>query len=157
MYIILIIVGIVIGLIIGLFLSLRLILFIAKKKDENIYKFQSYYKLMIKLMYKMMDKEPLFLNLKENGYVTIAIYGCADMGILLYSLLSKEGYNIEFFLDKNLAGQEKCGIEIRKPSQNMDNIDCVIVTPYLAFDEIENELRKKMNNVKVVSLKQLIN
>lgn len=152
----LVILGIVIGIVIGVFLCLRLTVYVAKTKDKNNKKFQAYYDLTIKMINRLVSGKPIFFSLKENGYKNIAIYGCADMGRLLNRLLSKEEYVVKCFIDRRLAGQVIDNLEVKSPSDVLEDVDCVIVTPFLSFDEIVRDMGGNNLNSDFAPLDALI-
>lgn len=151
----LVILGIVIGIVIGVFLCLRLTVYVAKTKDKNNKKFQAYYDLTIKIINRLVSGEPIFSSLKKKGYRTIAIYGCADMGRLLNRLLSKEEYVVKCFIDRRLAGQVIDNLEVKSPADILEDVDCVIVTPFLSFDEIVKDMGINAKNTNLISLDKL--
>lgn len=71
----------------------------------------------------------------EHNMKTIAIYGMAEAGILLYRELKNDGIHIACGIDR--SSRYVCDdLNIIKPDEFTGNVDAVIVTPVYYFSEI---------------------
>lgn len=134
--------------------------FLLQQKRKNILsnlkinKFKIYYNLLIQWLILKQDKISLEGYFEKNGYHKIAIYGMGEIGCRLYEELKDTGIQICYGIDKeiNIAYSE---IEIRKPSEELEEVDAIIVTPIFAFEEIRDALSINYN-YPVVSLEEVI-
>ena len=130
------------------------------KKCENSYKmteqFNKFYN-----MYFMLEKwlEGQYSDrcigdyIISKGWKNVAIYGCGDVGKLLYKELVLHNVNVVCGIDKN----ENIIYPIRvfNPNTFNEKIDAVIVTSIAFYAEIEELMRKK-TNAEIVSLEEIV-
>lgn len=79
----------------------------------------------------------------EKGYKSIAIYGMNHSGITLLDELSASEIEVKYGIDAN-ADQIYSDIPVVKLTDQLDEVDAVIVTPIYYFDEIEKDVSEKM-------------
>lgn len=89
----------------------------------------------------------------EYNIEKIAIYGCGVIGIKLFEELKKQKIEVEYFIDKD-AGYYGKGINVYKPTDELNRVDAIIVTPIFAYDAIYNIMIKK-NVGKILSLEYI--
>ncbi len=158
--ILLLLIGLLIGMIAGGIIvggmSLHIMVFLAKNKDANIMKFKSYFELALKMIEKLISGDELFQTLVQKKYNKLAIYGCGSMGRLLVKLLEREGIFVCFFIDKGLEGKNIDGKNVRGVNDIDTDVDCIIVTPYLDFENIENELKHLNEEREVLPLNLIV-
>lgn len=89
----------------------------------------------------------------SKGWKNVAIYGCGDVGKLLYKELVLHNVNVVCGIDKN----ENIIYPIRvfNPDTFNEKIDAVIVTSIAFYAEIEELMRKK-TNAEIVSLEEIV-
>lgn len=143
-----------IGIAIGLMIGIRIALAVAKSKKLNEKKFYNYYKFIIKFFEKYLAGANLFPQIKE--YEKIAIYGCAEMGILAKRILESKGITTEYFIDRRMAGEIIDGVEVRSIDREIDDVDWVIVTPFIYYNEIEKKITYDRNKTKVIPIDEVI-
>lgn len=100
--------------------------------------------------------------LDQYGYKSIAVYGMGSIAELLSKQLKK--YNdieVKYYIDRNgkelyygLDGIEVIDIE---GMNKMQGVDVIIVTAIADYNEIIEEIGNKANNVKIVSLEEIVN
>lgn len=101
--------------------------------------------LILNNMYAMeQNNMPLGTFLKEEGYNTIAIYGIHFIGQRLFDSLVKEGFEVEYLIDKGKR-KEYRGVRVYSPQDDLKPVDAVVVTPVTYYNEIFLELQKKMD------------
>lgn len=100
-----------------------------------------------------LEKKDFKKYFKEKGYNNIAIYGFGTTGKLLYNEI-KNNINICCIIDKSVVSKD---IDIIKPDDigNYKNISKIIVTPYIEFFNIRNNLRK-YTDVDIISLRSIL-
>lgn len=110
--------------------------------DSNKY-WQSYLMMneWMQLKQKGRNLSEFFL---EKGYKNIAIYGMHHTGITLQNELDGTGINICYGIDAN-AESIYSDIEVRKPTDDLPQVDVIIVTPIYYFIEIEEKLEGRVD------------
>ncbi len=75
----------------------------------------------------------------KYGYKTVAIYGMHYIGERLYKELTGAGIEVKYAIDekRNLTA---VNVELRKPTDYLDQVDAVIVTPVYYFQSINEKL-----------------
>ena len=158
-----IVIGLCIGLIVGLCLGLVVGYKYVKIKMSN----------QINRAEMLADKHLAIVNLlsmwlqnKENklsietylleiGVKKVAIYGMSFVGERLYDELEKSKITVEYCIDKNVNNIYK-DVNILSPNDKLNcNIDAIIVTAFTYFDDIESELKKKIN-VPIISIDDIV-
>lgn len=92
--------------------------------------------------------------LLEKGYKKIAIYGIYDLGERLYYELKDSSIEVKYIIDRN-PSTKISDVEIYKPTDDFETVDAIIVTAIHYFDEIKNDLAKKMN-CPILSLEDVV-
>lgn len=92
--------------------------------------------------------------LRNEGYHKIAIYGINYMGELLLKEL--EGCSVQTVcaIDKR-AEEIEVGVEVLKPDAELPEIDVLIVTTSLYFEEIKLNMGSKMQ-CPIISLEEIL-
>lgn len=148
------IVGLVIGAISGAAGSLKCFEKKIIKSEKESYRFRVYYELTRKWVEAYQLDKSLEEHLLEKGYKTVAIYGMGDVGYLLFRELESSKIKVEYGIDKNTIGRG-FNLKIVAPSNNMEEVDAIIVTAVFAFDDIKAML-EPMVNCPIVALDDLI-
>lgn len=106
-------------------------------------KYKRYYLLMCRWMKNKNKNVGIELFLQYHHIHRLAIYGCGNMGKLLYDEIQKID-NVESvcYIDKN--ENKKDAICIR---DNIPKVDAIIVTPIMEFYDIKRVLVKKTNAI----------
>lgn len=91
---------------------------------------------------------------EEKGYKKIAIYGMSYAGETLIRELESTNINIAYGIDKN-ADSLYMNIDIVSPSDRLEKVDAVVVTAISFFDEIQEELCKKLD-CPIISLEDIL-
>lgn len=129
----------------------------SKCKCNNISdteKFRAYYNMLNQWLYLKGKGRTLETYFIENGYKSIAIYGMGEMGTRLYEELKGSCVEIEYAVDK-AAVSEDLEISVVDAQEELDDADAIVVTPIFAFDEIEQELCKKVS-CPIISLEEIV-
>lgn len=88
---------------------------------------------------------------KQNS--KIAIYGLGAWGELFYREVKDLSLDIAYGIDEK-AG-EFHSLKIKKPADELEEVDLIVVTVFREYDRIKEELRKKYSG-KIISIKSLI-
>lgn len=97
------------------------------------------------------DISSYFINKKIN---TIAIYGMNYIGNTLYVDLKNTPIKVEYAIDSN-AECMYAECELYTLQDSLRKVDAVIVTPLIGFDEIKEQIAKKMD-CKIISIEEII-
>lgn len=125
---------------------------VGKNKDRIISKYKKYYKLMIQ--WSELSAENIAEYFRSQDIKVVGIYGKADMGQKLYRQLKATGINTACFIERT-AGVSNCGIPTY-PLDNIDvNMDAIVVTPIMEYQQIKSELLEK-TSCQIISLEDVI-
>lgn len=91
---------------------------------------------------------------KENGYETIAVYGMSYLGERLLDELKDTGIVVRYGIDKN-AQNIYADVEIKSLDDELPEVDAIVVTAVYFFDEIEEELSKRVE-YPIISLEDVV-
>lgn len=102
---------------------------------------QTLYETMI-IEYSVEDLKQSLANQKLQR---IAIYGMGKVGKVIYELFKRNGLEVVYCIDLN-KNIELNNVDLRHSIDDMTNdIDAVIVTPEMYFEEISEEIKKKID------------
>lgn len=130
------------------------------KKGEKQLQLKNYkkYECLYHLMHQWMTMNEMGFSvaglLAAFGYKNIAIYGMADMGKHLYHALQGSEIKVSYCIDRGKSGWYR-DTEIKKPEEALEDVDAVIVTAIMDFEEIKEYLQKKTDSA-VVSLEEIL-
>lgn len=91
---------------------------------------------------------------KERGLSRIAIYGMSYAGETLLGELQGTGIEVAYGIDRN-AGSLYSDINIVSMEDVLEEVDAVVVTAITFFDEIEENLEKKLS-CPIISLEDVL-
>lgn len=80
----------------------------------------------------------------KNDYKKIAIYGMSYAGETLINELKATEIEVLYGIDQN-ADKIHSSIDVFSMNEPLDEVDAVVVTPIMFFDEISDSLSQKMN------------
>ena len=124
------------------------------EKKKKIDKFKSYYNMLNQWLLIKQKGGSLDKYFKENGYHKIAIYGMGEMGERLYDELKNTEVKVEYAIDQ-AAESVYSELKVIGKEEDFAPVDAIIVTAVFAFDEIEEELREKVN-CPILSLEDVV-
>lgn len=123
-------------------------LFVAKKavpyiteKQKALERFNKLFSLMDEWMAKKQQGKSIARFLESRGYHSVAIYGMSNLGERLLKDLEEDNLNVSYGIDRREISAE---ISMYKLEDDLPDVDAIIVTAMVAFDGIEEKLRKKM-------------
>lgn len=119
-------------------------------KSDEVNKEKEKVKTLMALLRTKMDKKNIFEKSIWQGTHNIGIYGAGELGQILFEIFDKERKPIKCIIDRSNPKFEINNIEWRKPDDNLDDLDFVIITTYDPDNEILNKL--KIDKGKVISI-----
>lgn len=125
---------------------------------KSVKKQISYYKLLLNWDLSDVHNEKLCAYMLECGYKNIMIYGAGDLGKVLYSKIATH-VNVCAFIEKAPKADYIENVPIfscNKATKQMNQIDCIVVTPIFDFLSIQQDLSNIDGNIPIVSLDELI-
>lgn len=91
---------------------------------------------------------------ERNNYKTIAVYGMSYAGETLAEELKDSGICIKYGIDKR-ADRISKGIDMVTMEDSLQEVDAVVVTAITFFDEIAEELEKRLS-CPILSLEDIL-
>lgn len=91
---------------------------------------------------------------EENGYRSIAVYGMSYLGERLLDELKDTGIEVRYGIDRN-AENIYADIDVKGLDDELPEVDAIVVTAVYFFDEIEDELGKRVD-YPVISLEDVV-
>ena len=99
-------------------------------------------------------KKNLAEHLKFNGYYSVAIYGMSDAGERLIEESEDTEIEIKYVVDRN-ADHIVMNLPKFKPNEELPEVDVMVVTAIIAFQDIQETMEKKVA-FPIVSLEDLV-
>lgn len=90
---------------------------------------------------------------KSCGYRNVAIYGYGMLGKILRAALVRHGMYVSYIIDQNKDMGE---IDIVSWDACWEPTDCIVVTPFYAYREIRERIKKEKGDFMVVSLEDIL-
>lgn len=122
--------------------------------EGKVQKFKKYYAMLNEWLSIRQEGSSLARIFAESGYKEIAIYGMGEMGQRLYEELKDTDIVVKYAVDQNAAFLYS-ELDLKKPEEDLEPVDAVIVTAVFDFDKIKGELAGRVNS-PVVSLEEFI-
>lgn len=89
----------------------------------------------------------------HRGYHHVAIYGFGKLGKILWTELLRYGINVSYIIDRNIKGEE---MDIISWEDCWKPVDCIVVTPFYAYRNIREQIRREKGDYVVVSLEDVL-
>ena len=130
-----------------------------KKKEISEYKNMSdkhfeLFMLMNQWVKVKLRKKSIVSYLEERGFRNIAIYGLSYAGDALVEELQDSNICICYGIDKQAEFIYQ-DFDVISPDMDLRKVDAVIVTTVMFFDEIKEQLKKKMD-CPIISLENIL-
>lgn len=126
---------------------------ISKQKTENVKSFQILTFLNNWLIMHQMNKN-MSPYIEDMGYKEIAIYGMGILGQRLYDELEDTSVLVKYAIDQNAANISDL-TDVKHPSDELEEVDAVIVTSLYYYDEIKQTMSKKLQ-CPIISIKDCL-
>lgn len=119
----------------------------AKKNKENF--------LLLDMMARIENGEEKWdCNKAELKLQKVAVYGKGIVGNHLIRILQAEQIAVECVIDKGSAGANS-SIPVVDGSARFTNVDTVIVTPFMEYQEIYEQVRRNNPDINIVDVRDL--
>lgn len=92
--------------------------------------------------------------LHDQNIDKVAIYGIGAVGQKLIDLFLKANVSICYGIDQNSSNLVK-NLQVLKPEEISNDMDMIIVTPEMEFDDIKKKLETRIN-IPIVRLSELL-
>ncbi len=115
----------------------------------------SFYDFMSKWMQMKLEGGSVSENLIRNKCEKIAIYGAGKHGKYLYQDLLHSKVQVEYFIDRNKDAVQYLDTAIYTIEERLPMVDAIIVSPFLEFQTIKNELEKRCK-YRIIALNEII-
>ncbi len=106
-------------------------------------KFKCYFNLLSDWMTTEESGEEIYRKILNLGYSSIAIYGFGKIGKHLFEKLKNSGVDVRYIIDRNNK-IDNSNLKIFHPGDTLPEVDAIIVTPVVMFDEILQTLKEKI-------------
>ena len=122
-------------------------------KSES-FKHVRYYSMLIHWLEIRQENRSLVEYFEKNGYKKVAIYGMKEFGERLFDELKGTSVEVAYTIDRN-ADEIYCEVPVRKPNDNLDKVDAMIVTAVISYDSIKEDLSKKVD-CPIINLEDIV-
>ena len=123
---------------------------VSKYSDKHLKLF-----LMMNQWVKVRQKgKKLECYFEEKGYKKIAVYGMSYVGVTLVEELKNTKIEVVYGIDKN-ADNIATIIDIITLKDEMKEVDAIVVTAIVFYEDIKRQLREKAN-CPVISLEDIL-
>ena len=92
--------------------------------------------------------------LVEKGYKTAAIYGMNYVGECLLRELMDSKVEVKYVIDRVVTKAEG-GIKVCSPMDDLADVDVVLVTAIMSYDEVNASLKERLDSV-ILSIEDVI-
>lgn len=112
--------------------------------DEKAYldKIHSYYELLNVWLEMRIKGKTVSPYLERKGYREIAVYGMKELGHRLLDELDNSSISVKYVIDKDYVLGD---FVLYKPSDDLPEVDAVIITADYFYYEIKSELEAKLS------------
>lgn len=126
-----------------------------KERDQRI-KMTEFYDLLIRWVALYQEDKKISQWITEKEYQRIGVYGMRELGILVYNELARAGLERCVAIDQNAENLNlNLDMEVLKPTEELLNLDLIIVTAPHYFEEIRKSL-ESVTRADVVSIEDII-
>ncbi len=122
--------------------------------EKKLQKMEAYYRLLLQWLSLQQEGKNLAEYLRFNGYHNIAIYGMNEAGERLIEELEDTEIEIKYVVDRN-ADNIVTNLPKFKPDDDLPEVDVMVVTAIIAFQDIQETMEKKVA-FPIVSLEDLV-
>lgn len=126
---------------------------IEKRVESLIGKYTQY--AQVESLFSDLNSMQVEEYMRKKNYNTIAVYGYGVFGKKFIDLLQDTQIKIAYAMDENAKAFTDSNVNLFSPEDVLGTVDAVIVSAVFAFDEIKEELEKKMN-CEIVALDKLL-
>lgn len=125
-----------------------------KKQDEVNDKYFSLFAMMNQWVKIKQEEKKIESFLKQHNYYAIAIYGMGEIGETLLRELCGSDIVVKYGIDRR-ASSIFANCKVVSPETDLDEIDAIVVTAITYYDEIEEQLKRRVN-CPIISLEKIL-
>ena len=125
-----------------------------KRIQNDAEKMHEFYTLLLRWIRIHQEGKNAVSYFEKHSYKSVAIYGMKELGESLLYELENTSINVEYGIDQN-AESVYVPVDVYKPNDELRPVDVIVVTAVHYFDEIEEDLRKRVN-CPIVSLEDVV-
>ncbi len=125
-----------------------------EKEKTKTNKFREYYNLLNGWLKLKLQKKSLSCWFQEENINYVAIYGMGEIGYRLIEELHNSGVTVKYGIDRK-PEYAYGDFEIKSLDEEIEGVDAIIITPIFAFEEVENELKRKFSG-RIISIDDII-
>ncbi|MBR1642066.1 MAG: hypothetical protein IJ683_07080 [Butyrivibrio sp.] len=115
------------------------------------------YTLLIKWLNIRNNNRSAAKYLARKGYKKIAIYGMADIGLLLYDELKSSDIEVLYAIDRNADFLNlDVDIDIKTPEDDFDKVDAIVIASITYAEEIKDVIKDKVS-YPILTIEEVIN
>lgn len=92
--------------------------------------------------------------LLDREVYSIAIYGMSYLGVRLFYELKNSKVQVKYGIDRGKVNGQK-DFNIISPDAEMEEVDAIIVTAFMNYDEIADYLKEK-SNYRTISIDEIL-
>lgn len=125
-----------------------------KNLDIQQQKMNEFYMILLQWLRVHQEGRTLADYFRKNGYSTVAVYGMKELGEALVGELENSDIEVKYCVDRS-ADDIYVEVDVYKPDQNLPPVDVMIVTAVHYFEDIENDMMKKVD-CPIISLEDVV-
>lgn len=126
-----------------------------KVHSYKVRKYQSYYYLFGSWMVLRNKGRTLAEYFENHNFKNVAICGLGRLGLCLHEELKGSNIRVNYAIDRNAASFSYMDLKVIPPEANLEAVDAIVVTKFIEYNKIVEELRKK-TSCQVVSLEDIV-
>lgn len=126
-----------------------------EQKQIEADKFLDYYLLLSHWLGVKNNGGSVASYFEELGYQKIAVYGMGELANRLFEDLEGKETSIVYGIDREACSSVSMIRDVYYPQDELPEIDAIVVTPFFAFDSIQNLLKEKVT-CPIISIEDVV-
>lgn len=129
-----------------------------KAKKTNSYKikkYQTYYYLFGSWMVLRNKGRTLAEYFENHNFKNVAICGLGRLGLCLYEELKGSNIDVKYAIERKAESFSYLNLKVISPEEYLETVDVIVVTKFIEYNKIVEELRKK-TSCQVVNLEDVV-
>lgn len=126
---------------------------IIKVENKNR-KYQKFYGCLNKWMENLEKGKYIYDYLSKKEIKTVAIYGYGALGKHVLKELEDSKVKVKYLIDQHY-NIGKNSLKVVSPEEDLEDVDAIVVTPIMEYENIESKLRNKTKAV-ILSLEAIV-
>ncbi len=124
------------------------------KATQAAERYHNMFLVMNRWVQKRNENKQIAKYLLDKGFYNVSIYGMGDIGKTLFKELKNSDVQVAYVLDRN-ADCMYAECDIYSLQDELQQVDAVIVTTLMDFEEIKKDITKKME-CKIISVEEIV-